>query len=188
MKHPLRIVLRGVTNDQVDPSVSSEATPWCEFCFVSCHNSTFDKQAPDKAQVYCWVFLFCYLPWDLEINHCRTKMNQDSYQSYSVTIVAIHQGAFHCRVKEPSEQMLAVSPRLTWNMALLAEVCGSKTFARSCDSWGWKAADQNFRQKIFPWHCCSIVLTYLNFRTFFWKEFADLGKRHRDRDCICNLW
>lgn len=34
MKHPLRIVLRGVTNDQVDPSVSSEATPWCDFFFL----------------------------------------------------------------------------------------------------------------------------------------------------------
>lgn len=31
MKHPLRIVLRGVTNDQVDPSVSNEAIPRCEF-------------------------------------------------------------------------------------------------------------------------------------------------------------
>lgn len=27
MKHPLRIVLRGVTNDQTDPSVSSGAKP-----------------------------------------------------------------------------------------------------------------------------------------------------------------
>lgn len=27
------------------------------------------------------------------------QMNQDSYLSISVMIVAIHQGAFHCRVK-----------------------------------------------------------------------------------------
>lgn len=33
MKHPLRIVLRGVTNDQIDPSVSSEAKPWYGFCY-----------------------------------------------------------------------------------------------------------------------------------------------------------
>uniref|UniRef100_A0A2I2Z8K5 RNA terminal phosphate cyclase like 1 n=1 Tax=Gorilla gorilla gorilla TaxID=9595 RepID=A0A2I2Z8K5_GORGO len=48
MKHPLKIVLRGVTNDQVDPSVSIENKPWCGFCFVSCHNPTF----PYKAQFY----------------------------------------------------------------------------------------------------------------------------------------
>ena len=54
MKHPLRIVLRGVTNDQVDPSVSSEATPHCDFCLLS--HLTSEKLVPDKTH------LFCYLP------------------------------------------------------------------------------------------------------------------------------
>uniref|UniRef100_A0A8C0PZM5 RNA terminal phosphate cyclase like 1 n=2 Tax=Canis lupus familiaris TaxID=9615 RepID=A0A8C0PZM5_CANLF len=54
MKHPLRIVLRGVTNDQVDPSVSSEQSS------VSCSNPAFEKQVPDKAQFYCRVFVLLF--------------------------------------------------------------------------------------------------------------------------------
>ena len=57
MKHPLRIVLRGVTNDQVDPSVSSEATPHCDFCLLS--HLTSEKLVPDKTQfiVECICFV-----------------------------------------------------------------------------------------------------------------------------------
>lgn len=58
MKHPLRIVLRGVTNDQVDPSVSSQVKPWCDFCFVSCYNPTFENKFLIKSQIYCWMYLF----------------------------------------------------------------------------------------------------------------------------------
>uniref|UniRef100_A0A8C9AV26 RNA terminal phosphate cyclase like 1 n=1 Tax=Prolemur simus TaxID=1328070 RepID=A0A8C9AV26_PROSS len=55
MKHPLKIVLRGVTNDQVDPSVSIEAKPWCDFCFISCHNPTSQKKIPYREQFYFQV-------------------------------------------------------------------------------------------------------------------------------------
>lgn len=48
MKHPLKIVLRGVTNDQVDPSVSIEAKPWCDFSFISHYKSITEKRVSHK--------------------------------------------------------------------------------------------------------------------------------------------
>uniref|UniRef100_A0A8D2E0Y4 RNA terminal phosphate cyclase like 1 n=1 Tax=Sciurus vulgaris TaxID=55149 RepID=A0A8D2E0Y4_SCIVU len=59
MKHPLKIVLRGVTNDQVDPSVSIEAKPWCDFSFVSHYNSMSEKKV---SHVYSYsVFLLLFI-------------------------------------------------------------------------------------------------------------------------------
>ena len=45
---------------------------------VSCHNPTFEKPVPDNAQVYCRECLFCYLPRNLEVDHSRREMSQDS--------------------------------------------------------------------------------------------------------------
>uniref|UniRef100_A0A2K5MAG9 RNA terminal phosphate cyclase like 1 n=1 Tax=Cercocebus atys TaxID=9531 RepID=A0A2K5MAG9_CERAT len=60
MKHPLKIVLRGVTNDQIDPSVSIENKPWCGFCFVSCHNPTCETKVPHKAFYFKCIFLLLF--------------------------------------------------------------------------------------------------------------------------------
>uniref|UniRef100_A0A5F9CXP4 RNA terminal phosphate cyclase like 1 n=1 Tax=Oryctolagus cuniculus TaxID=9986 RepID=A0A5F9CXP4_RABIT len=61
MKHPLKIILRGVTNDQVDPSVSIEYKPWCQLHFVSRRLISEQKKVPHKALFYFEISLLCAL-------------------------------------------------------------------------------------------------------------------------------
>lgn len=56
MKYPLKIVLRGVTNDQVDPSVSTEVRPGWDFSSVCCHGPVSKKKVSYKHSLFSRAF------------------------------------------------------------------------------------------------------------------------------------